>query len=214
MTDLTSNCFSRRGLLRAFAATAVVAAPTYANAFGLLRGAGDIRKVTLYSSRSGETANTIYWIEGEYIPEAWPRSAMSCATGATTRRGASTAARSTSWRPRIPMLETREPYMLLSGYRSPATNAMLRSRSRGVARNSLHMTGPGGRPSAEEPERRADGAGGGGLQRGRRRQVFPIELRAHGLRPGPRLGRLTVTVPVVSTGAHGRPFFVQPGTIR
>jgi uncharacterized protein YcbK (DUF882 family) len=31
--------------------------------------------------------------------------------------------------------------MLLSGYRSPATNAMLRSRSRGVARNSLHMKG-------------------------------------------------------------------------
>jgi uncharacterized protein YcbK (DUF882 family) len=31
--------------------------------------------------------------------------------------------------------------MLLSGYRSPATNAMLRSNSRGVAKNSLHMKG-------------------------------------------------------------------------
>jgi len=31
--------------------------------------------------------------------------------------------------------------MLLSGYRSPATNAMLRSKSRGVAKNSLHMVG-------------------------------------------------------------------------
>ena len=31
--------------------------------------------------------------------------------------------------------------MMLSGYRSPKTNAMLRSRSRGVARNSLHMVG-------------------------------------------------------------------------
>ncbi len=31
--------------------------------------------------------------------------------------------------------------MLLSGYRSPATNSMLRSRSSGVARNSLHMQG-------------------------------------------------------------------------
>ena len=35
----------------------------------------------------------------------------------------------------------KEPYMLLSGYRSPATNAMLRSKSRGVAKNSLHMKG-------------------------------------------------------------------------
>ena len=31
--------------------------------------------------------------------------------------------------------------MLLSGYRSAKTNAMLRARSRGVARNSLHMKG-------------------------------------------------------------------------
>ena len=31
--------------------------------------------------------------------------------------------------------------MMLSGYRSPQTNAMLRSRSRGVAKNSLHMRG-------------------------------------------------------------------------
>jgi uncharacterized protein YcbK (DUF882 family) len=30
---------------------------------------------------------------------------------------------------------------MLSGYRSPKTNAMLRSRSRGVAKNSLHMRG-------------------------------------------------------------------------
>ena len=30
---------------------------------------------------------------------------------------------------------------LLSGYRSPATNAMLRSKSSGVARNSLHLKG-------------------------------------------------------------------------
>jgi uncharacterized protein YcbK (DUF882 family) len=31
--------------------------------------------------------------------------------------------------------------LLVSGYRSPETNAMLRSRSGGVARNSLHMKG-------------------------------------------------------------------------
>lgn len=39
------------------------------------------------------------------------------------------------------LMDVNEPYMLLSGYRSPQTNAMLRSRSRGVARNSLHMQG-------------------------------------------------------------------------
>jgi uncharacterized protein YcbK (DUF882 family) len=39
------------------------------------------------------------------------------------------------------LLDVNEPYVLLSGYRSPATNAMLRERSSGVARNSLHMKG-------------------------------------------------------------------------
>ena len=39
------------------------------------------------------------------------------------------------------LMDTDEPYMMLSGYRSPQTNAMLRSRSRGVAKNSLHMQG-------------------------------------------------------------------------
>lgn len=34
-----------------------------------------------------------------------------------------------------------EPYHVISGYRSPTTNAMLRRRSGGVARRSLHMDG-------------------------------------------------------------------------
>lgn len=38
-------------------------------------------------------------------------------------------------------LDTSEPYTVLSGYRSPHTNAMLRSASEGVAKRSLHMSG-------------------------------------------------------------------------
>ena len=34
-----------------------------------------------------------------------------------------------------------KPLHLISGYRSPATNRMLRARSKGVARHSLHMKG-------------------------------------------------------------------------
>ena len=70
MTDMKLNGVSRRGLLGAFAATALVAAPTYTNAFGLLKGAGDIRRIRMYSGRTGESLDTIYWIEGQYIPEA------------------------------------------------------------------------------------------------------------------------------------------------
>ncbi|MBC7142244.1 MAG: Tat pathway signal protein, partial [Rhodobacteraceae bacterium] len=70
MTDYSTTGFTRRGLLAAFAATAVVAAPTSSKAFGLLRGAGDIRRIRMYSGRTGESIDTIYWIEGKYVPEA------------------------------------------------------------------------------------------------------------------------------------------------
>ena len=38
-------------------------------------------------------------------------------------------------------LESREPFQVISGYRSPHSNALLASQSGGVARNSLHMQG-------------------------------------------------------------------------
>lgn len=39
------------------------------------------------------------------------------------------------------VLEVRKPFHIVSGYRSPATNADLRKHSDGVAKNSLHMEG-------------------------------------------------------------------------
>ncbi len=39
------------------------------------------------------------------------------------------------------MSGSRVPYSVLSGYRNPNTNAMLREGSRGVAKRSLHMSG-------------------------------------------------------------------------
>lgn len=141
MADLTASGFTRRGLLGVFAATAVVAAPTCSNAFGLLRGAGDIRRIRMYSGRTGEKLDTIYWIEGEYIPEAlneityFMRDWRSDKTKDIDPRTVDIAAAAHR------LLDVSEPYMLLSGYRTAQTNAMLRSSSRGVARNSLHMKG-------------------------------------------------------------------------
>ena len=132
---------TRRGLLRAFAATAVTAAPTYSNAFGFLRGAGDIRRIRMHSGRSGEAIDTIYWIEGDYIPEALAeinRFMRDWRTNSTTDIDTRAI---DIWAASHNLLEADAPYLMLSGYRSPETNAMLRSRSRAVARNSLHMKG-------------------------------------------------------------------------
>ncbi|MBF0256104.1 MAG: DUF882 domain-containing protein [Gammaproteobacteria bacterium] len=38
-------------------------------------------------------------------------------------------------------LDTDKPFHIISGYRSPRTNEMLRRQGRGVAKRSMHMTG-------------------------------------------------------------------------
>ncbi|MEJ6394517.1 DUF882 domain-containing protein [Gymnodinialimonas sp. 2305UL16-5] len=138
---MTNTTFSRRALLRAFAVTTVAAAPVMANATGFLRGAGDVRRLRMYNGRAGESLNMIYWVEGEYIAPAleevnyfmrdWRTDGVTNINLRTV--DIMSAAHN--------LMETTEPYTLLSGYRSPETNAMLRSRSSGVARNSRHMVG-------------------------------------------------------------------------
>ncbi len=139
--DMTNNLLNRRGVLGIFAATTVTAAPVMANAFGFLRGAGDTRRIKMYSGRTGESIDTVYWVDGKYIREAlneinifmrdW-RTGEAIGIDPRTIDVAAASHR---------MLRTNEPYMMLSGYRSPRTNAMLRARSGGVAKNSLHMVG-------------------------------------------------------------------------
>jgi uncharacterized protein YcbK (DUF882 family) len=136
-----SSRVSRRGLLAAFAATTVAAAPVAADAFGILRGAGDIRRLRVYNGRTGESLDTIYWVEGDYIRDAmaeihhimrdWRTDDVKTIDFRTIDLLA--AAHN--------LLEADEPYMLISGYRSPRTNAMLRARGSGVARNSRHLRG-------------------------------------------------------------------------
>ncbi|MCB1387691.1 MAG: DUF882 domain-containing protein [Rhodobacteraceae bacterium] len=141
MTSSAETGFSRRALLGVFAATAVTAAPRMSKAFAFNRGSGDIRRLRMYSGHSGETLDTIYWVDGDYVPEVlqevnhffrdWR---IDRAHNIDTRTLDILAAAHN-------LLDVSEPYMLLSGYRSPETNAMLRRRSSGVARNSRHMVG-------------------------------------------------------------------------
>lgn len=138
---MTNTLLTRRAVLGAFAATTLTAAPTFSKAAGFLRGSGDIRRIRMHSGRTGESIDMIYWIEGKYIKDAlkevnhfmrdWRTNDV---IGIDARTIDIMAAAHN-------LMDVSEPYMLLSGYRSPKTNAMLRSKSRGVAKNSLHMKG-------------------------------------------------------------------------
>jgi uncharacterized protein YcbK (DUF882 family) len=133
---------SRRGLLGAAAGALTLAAtPSWAAAPALLTGKGDIRKVNFYSKRLGESINAVYWIEGEYIPEVMAeishvlRDWREGVAINYDRRAIDVIAAAHK------LLETSEPYEILSGYRSRRTNEMLRRKSRGVAKDSYHMKG-------------------------------------------------------------------------
>lgn len=95
----------------------------------------------MYSGRTGERIDMIYWIEGSYIKDAlkqishFMRDWRSDSVIPIDSRTIDVMAAAHS------LMDVHEPYMLLSGYRTPATNAMLRAKSRGVAKNSLHMKG-------------------------------------------------------------------------
>ncbi|MEL6126406.1 MAG: DUF882 domain-containing protein [Pseudomonadota bacterium] len=107
----------------------------------MLTGAGNIRRISMHSVRSGERVDTIYWIDGEYIREAldevaffmrdWRQNEIKDINPALIDIMAAAHRR----------METDQPYQLLSGYRSESTNALLRRSNRGVARNSYHTKG-------------------------------------------------------------------------
>lgn len=111
------------------------AAPSY------LRGLGDFRKLNLSNHRTGERLNIIYFADGAYIPEAvdeisyllrdWRRNEIMPIDARTIDIAAAVYSK----------LEVSEPLQVISGYRSPETNAMLRRKGRGVAKNSFHTRG-------------------------------------------------------------------------
>jgi len=120
---------------------ATMAAPAAASAPALLRGSGDIRSLYVTNARTGEWVRTVYWVEGEYIPEAlhaidylmrdWREDLVHTIAPRTIDILSATHR----------LLDCTEPFHLVSGYRSPRTNALLRRRGQGVARKSYHIKG-------------------------------------------------------------------------
>ena len=133
---------TRRGFLGGLACVAVTAATQVeAAAPHVLRGAGVLRRIAFNNWRTGEWVNTVYWADGAYIPEAldalnhilrdWRENEICRMDPGVIDILAATRA----------LLDCAEPFEIVSGYRTRKTNAMLRRRQRGVARNSYHCKG-------------------------------------------------------------------------
>ena len=101
----------------------------------------DVRRVTLHNLHTGDRFDEVYWENGRYVPDA-----LAAAQHALR-----------DWRngeehfmdPKLfdvlhgisQKLETAQPFQIISGYRSPVTNAAMHARSHGVAEHSQHMLG-------------------------------------------------------------------------
>lgn len=99
------------------------------------------RALSLLNLHTGEALKAVYWEGGRYVPDAL--SALSRVlrdhrTGDTHPMDPNLFDLVTALQQR---LETQQTVQIISGYRSPKTNASLHAQSSGVATRSLHMDG-------------------------------------------------------------------------
>ncbi|WP_254600837.1 DUF882 domain-containing protein [Caulobacter sp. S45] len=99
------------------------------------------RRAFLHNLHTGETLDAVYFENGRYVPDAL---AQAMRVLRDWRNGQEHV-----MDPRLfdvlhaihAKLGASVPFQIISGYRSPETNAMMHARSPGVASNSQHMQG-------------------------------------------------------------------------
>lgn len=121
------------------AGAALIAAPITP----ALASLGDVRQLAFDNLHTGEKLNIAYWEQGAYLPDALAVVNRLLRDFRTGQVHAIEPALLDLLAVMHGKLETASPFSVISGYRSPTTNAMLREESdhSGVASKSLHMQG-------------------------------------------------------------------------
>ncbi|MCP1335946.1 YcbK family protein [Futiania mangrovi] len=127
-------------VLRSGESTVPRAKPALPDAPRIVRGTGE-KRIALRHLHTGESVNTVYWAEGQYIDEGLDAVSHLMRDFRTDEAVPMAPELVDLLHDLRKLLDTREAYAVLGGYRSPQTNSMLRSKSRKVAKNSLHMRG-------------------------------------------------------------------------
>lgn len=105
------------------------------------KGRHQVRTLNLYNVHTGEKVNQPYWADGRYVPEtmrAITRLLRDHRAGLTHRIDPRLIELMHAIQGR---LGRARPLEIVSGYRSPQTNEMLRNAGYGVAENSFHLSG-------------------------------------------------------------------------
>lgn len=129
---------ARRRFLKtcAMASLALAVRPAFAMAAAVRE-----KSLSFYNIHTGEKLRAVYWADGRYVEDGLAeidyilRDHRRGEVHAIDRRLLDLLFDLHG------LLDTRQPFHVISGYRSPATNRMLRAKSSGVAERSLHLVG-------------------------------------------------------------------------
>ncbi|MEZ4601439.1 MAG: DUF882 domain-containing protein [Syntrophotaleaceae bacterium] len=136
------NTFDRRLFLKlGLACAATLAFPV--SGWAQFKNARSREKtLSFYNTHTGEELkNVVFWADGRYLPETMRDInylLRDFRNNETADIDPLLCDQLFSVRQK---LGTDRPFHIISGYRSPETNSMLRSRSSGVAKKSLHLVG-------------------------------------------------------------------------
>jgi uncharacterized protein YcbK (DUF882 family) len=135
---ITRRGFFKLGAFAAAAAAGIAPRPVFANMPPFVEPA---RRLALYNTHTGERLDAEYWEKGEYVPDALAEMNHLLRDHRTDEVTAIDRDLLDLLHSLGGILDIQEPFHVISGYRSPETNAKLRRRSRRVARHSLHVDG-------------------------------------------------------------------------
>lgn len=99
------------------------------------------RRLSLHNLHTGEKVDLPYWIDGDYVAESLADISRVLRDHRTGQMAAiDTGLLDLLHRIRATVGST-QPFEIISGYRSPASNLILTETTNGVAKRSLHMEG-------------------------------------------------------------------------
>jgi uncharacterized protein YcbK (DUF882 family) len=101
----------------------------------------DVRRVVLHNLHTGDQFNEVYWEKGAYVPDAMAEAQRVLRDWRNGEEHFMDPKLFDVLHAISEKLETKAPFQIISGYRSPKTNAMLHEHSDGVASHSQHMLG-------------------------------------------------------------------------
>jgi len=99
------------------------------------------RNLSFFNTHTAETLDVCYFSNGNYSPAALAKINAILRDHRTGETKAIATGLLDILHAISSTLATEEPFHIISGYRSPASNSKLRSKSKNVATGSLHMRG-------------------------------------------------------------------------